>query len=332
MPWWEVAEAAGEEAWANAGSAMHAAAAAPTIRDVDHTPNNSRPPDGPTPEPKPTARRVPAMLMEFVEHTRREVEAAKIRIPFVELEALVAQEEPPRNFFAAVTRHASKAHMAVIAEIKRKSPSAGVFRPEYEGDGFSPEDIAQRYHRGGAAAISCATDERFYGGRLDFIRRIKAVTPLPVLRKDVLLDPWQVWESRAHGADAILLIAECIPEGTMVDMLILAHRLGMTTLLQVHTQESLLRVRQYASFPHPGYGLLGINNRDLTNGRVDVGHTLRLLEHVPDKSVLVSESGATTYEDVKRLRHQQVRIVLVGEHLLRQDDPEAALRLLVRGR
>lgn len=268
----------------------------------------------------------------MVEQKKREVEAAKVQVPFAELEATVAQEEPPRNFFAAITRHASKAHMAVIAEIKRQSPTAGPIRPDYAGESFSPETIAQRYHKGGAAAISCQTDERFFGGRLDFIRRVKAVTHLPVLRKDVLIEPWQVWESRAHGADAIMLIAECVPEGTMVDMLILAHRLGMSTLLQVHTLESLLRVRQYASFPHPGYGLLCINNRDLTTGRVDVGHTLRLLEHVPDRSILVSESGVTTFDDLKRLRKEQVRIALVGEHLMRQDDPGEALRHLLTGK
>jgi len=272
------------------------------------------------------------MLREIVESKKREVEAAKIQIPFAELEAMVAQEEPPRNFFAAVTRHATKSHMAVIAEIKRKSPSAGYFRPDYAGDTFNPESVAQRYHRGGAAAISCVTDETHFDGRLEFIRRVKAVTPLAVLRKDFLVDPWQVWESRAHGADAILLIAECLPEGTMIDMLILAHRLGMTTLLEVHTEESLLRVRQYASFPHPGYGMLGINNRDLTTMRVDVGHTLRLLPHVADPSILVSEAGVTTYADLQRLRKDGVRIALVGEHLMRQEDPGAALKHLLTGR
>lgn len=294
--------------------------------------HNPDPLDGPTREPKPAARRVPAALHEIVEHKKREVEAAKIQVPFTELEALVAQEDPPRNFFAAVTRHASKAHMAVIAEIKRQSPSSGPIRPDYAGDLFNPESIAQRYHEAGAAAISCPTDEHFFGGRLDFIRRIKSATTLPVLRRDFLIDPWQVWESRAHGSDAIVLIAECLPEGTMIDMLILAHRLGMTTILQVHTEESLLRVAKYASFPHPGYALLGINNRDLSNSRVDVGHTLRLLDHVPDRSVLVSEAGITSHDDLKRLRKEHVRIALVGEHLMRQDDPGKALRHLLTGR
>lgn len=299
---------------------------------MSHRPDNPSPLDGPPPEPKPIARQIPGALLEMVEHKKREIEAAKVQIPFAELEAQVAQEEPPRNFFAAVTRHAHKAHMAVIAEIKRQSPSSGPIRPDYAGDLFSPELIAQRYHKGGASALSCQTDERFYGGRSDFIRRVKAVSSLPVLRKDVLIDPWQVWESRASGADAIVLIAECVPEGTMVDMLILAHRLGMSTVLQVHTLETLLRVRQYASFPHPGYGLLCINNRDLSTGRVDVGHTLRLLEHVPDRSILVSESGVTSYDDLKRLRKEQVRIALVGEHLMRQEDPGEALRHLLTGR
>jgi indole-3-glycerol phosphate synthase len=318
------------ESPANAGSTQPAPAATPTILDLDKSP--PEPGQPPTPEPKPSSRQVPAMFREIVESKKREVEAAKIQIPFAELEAMVAQEEPPRNFFAAVTRHATKSHMAVIAEIKRKSPSAGYFRPEYAGDAFDPESVAQQYHKGGAAAISCVTDESHFDGRLEFIRRVKAVTSLPVIRKDFLIDPWQVWESRAHGADAILLIAECLPEGTMIDMLILAHRLGMTTLLEVHTEESLLRVRQYASFPHPGYGMLGINNRDLSTMRVDVGHTLRLLPHVADPSILVSEAGVTTYADLQRLRKEGVRIALVGEHLMRQEDPGVALKHLLSGR
>jgi indole-3-glycerol phosphate synthase len=313
-----------------------AAIALPTIRhlgEAPHNPDPREPMKGPVPEPKPPGpRRAPGVLQEMVEHKKREVEAAKVQIPFAELESMVAQEEPPRNFFSAVTRHASKAHMAVIAEIKRKNPTSGYLRPEYAQDTFGPEGIAQRYHKAGAAAISCCTDEKHYGGRLDFIRHLKAAMPLPVLRKDILIDPWQVWESRAHGADAVVLIAECLPEGTMVDMLILAHRLGMTTLLQAHTEENLLRVRQYAGFPHPGYGLLGINNRDLTHGRADLGHTIRMLKHVPDSSILVTESGVTSHADLTRLRKAQVRIAIVGEHLMRQDDPGSALRELLSGR
>lgn len=271
----------------------------------------------------------PAVLAEIIAHKRLEVERAKAATPFAELEAAVAQEEPARNFFAAVTRHADRGRTAVIAEIKRQSPSAGLIRPEYAGAGFSPESIAQRYHAAGAAAISCLTDERYFGGSLSFINRVKSAVPLPVLRKDFIIDPWQLWESRAAGADAVLLIAECLKESEIVDLSILAQRLGLTVLMEVHDMENLLRVRPYVGFPHAAYFLLGINNRDLSTMRVDIGHTLRLAELVDDRRTLVSESGITSPRDLKRLRGAGVNIVLVGEALMREPDVGEALGRLL---
>jgi indole-3-glycerol phosphate synthase len=270
----------------------------------------------------------PAVLAEILAHKRDEVERAKSKIPFAELEAAVAQAEPPRNFFRAVTRSGTN-ETAVIAEVKRRSPSAGLIRPEYDGEAFRPEAIAREYERAGAAAISCLTDERFFGGHLAFLERIKDAVGIPVLRKDFLIDPWQLWESRAAGADAVLLIAEALTESVMVDMLILAQQLRMTVLLEVHSMENLLRVRPHVGFPHPTYCLLGINNRDLTTMTTSLGHTLRLVDLVEDPSVLVSESGIRTPEDLTRLRDVGVRIVLVGEHLMRQPSPGEALRLLL---
>ncbi len=237
----------------------------------------------------------------------------------------MVQQEPPRNFFAAVTQRIPVRPTAVIAEVKRRSPWAGLIRPEYDGDGFDPAHIARRYHANGAAAISCLTDERSFGGHLSYIERIKDAVPLPVLRKDFIIDQWQLWESRAAGADAVLLIAECLNDSELVDMLILAQQLRLTTLLEVHGIESLLRVRPHVGFPHRSYGLLGINNRDLRSMKVDISHTVRLVDMVEDLNVLVSESGITTASDLVRLRSHGVRIVLVGEHLMRQDDPGAAL-------
>jgi len=271
---------------------------------------------------------IPATLADIIEHKRAEVALAKGSTSFAELEAMVAQEEPPRNFFAAVTRHPYPTHTAVIAEVKRRSPSAGLIRPEYDGS-FSPEDIARRYHGAGAAAISCLTDDKFFGGHLTFIRRIKEAVPLPVLRKDFIIDPWQLWESRAHGADAVLLIAECLTEGQLLDMMILSQQLGLTALLEIHELDNLLKVRPHVGFPHPSYGLLGINNRDLSSMKTDINHTLRLADLVEDRSVLVSESGIRTPADLERLRDVGVRIVLVGEHLMRHADPGAALSALM---
>jgi indole-3-glycerol phosphate synthase len=284
----------------------------------------------PMPEPPATP---PPTLREIVEHKREEVARAKAATPMAELESLVAQAEPPRNFFRAVTRHPDALHFSIIAEIKRRSPSAGLIRPEYQGDGeggFRPETIAAAYHANGAAAISCLTDEQFFGGSLSYLERIKAAAPLPVLRKDFIIDPWQLWESRAAGADAVLLIAECLNESEIVDLLILAQQLQLTTLLEVHDMENLLRVRPHVGFPHAGYALLGINNRNLQTMEVDLGHTLRLADLVEQKSILVSESGIRSREDVLRLRSVGVRIALVGEHLMRQEDPGAALAALTR--
>ena len=294
---------------------------------VSSQPPNPRPDPDPSPEPGKTEPRTPAVLREIMAVKRREVAEAKARAPLSELEALVAQEEPPRNFFRAVTRKSERP--AVIAEIKRRSPSAGLIRPEYDGDGFRPEDIARAYFRNGASAISCLTDENFFGGHLSFIRRVKEAVPLPVIRKDFLIDPYQLWESRANGADAVLLIAECLTESQIVDMLILAQQLQLTVLLEVHSMENLLRVRPHIGFPHPAYCLLGINNRDLTTMTVDLGHTLRLVDIVDDRSVLVSESGIKTPDDLKRLKDEGVRIVLVGEHLMRQPSPGTALAELL---
>lgn len=268
------------------------------------------------------------VLDAIIAHKREEVAALKAVTSFDELEAMVAQQEPPRNFFAAVrpgTPHATR----VIAEVKRKSPSAGWIRPEYEDVSFAPEGIAAQYFEAGAAAVSCLTDRRFFGGDISYIARIKDRVPLPVLRKDFIVDPWQLWESRANGADAVLLIAECLREGELIDLLILAQQLGLTALVEVHEMDSLLRVRPHVGFPHPGYFLLGINNRDLSNMKVDVGHTLRLADLVEDRSVLVSESGIRTFADLVRLREAGVQIVLVGEHLMRAEHPGLALKELL---
>lgn len=273
---------------------------------------------------------MPDALREIVEHKVEEVERRKAEISMTELEAMVAQADPPRNFFRAVTRRPKGVHTSVIAEVKRRSPSAGLIRPEYEGEGFAPETIARQYFDAGASAISCLTDEKFFGGHLSYIERVKAAMPLPVLRKDFIIDPWQLWEARAHGADAVLLIAECLTESMLVDLLILSQQLQMTALLEVHDMDNLLRVRPHVGFPHAGYGLLGINNRNLRTMTTDLNHTTRLVDLVEDTKILVSESGIKTPDDLAHLRTHGVRSVLVGEHLMRQDHPGDALRELLK--
>jgi len=264
------------------------------------------------------------ILDEIVAHKRIEVESARAKVP-VEALAERAQAAPkPRNFFAAVTRASSTVN--VISEVKRASPSAGLIRED-----FDPVAIARAYHENGAAAISCLTESRYFQGSLDFIGQIKDAVPLPVLRKDFIVDPYQLYESRVHGADAVLLIAECLNEAELVDLLILATQLQLTTLVEVHDVESLLRVRPHIGFPHRGYSLLGINNRDLRTMTTDLNHTLRLLDMVEQTRNLVSESGIRTHDDIHRLQRAGINIVLVGEHLMRQEDPGEALRTLIHG-
>jgi len=262
------------------------------------------------------------VLAQIVADKKEEVAASQKSAPLDEVKARAADAAPPRNFYAAVTR--PKGELRVIAEVKKASPSAGLIRED-----FDPVAIARAYHEAGAAAISCLTDAKYFQGSLDYIAQIKEAVPLPVLRKDFIVDPYQVYEARAGGADAILLIAECLGEPQLIDLLILATELKMTVLLEVHDYESLIQVKSHVGFSHPGYQLLGINNRDLKTMATDLGHTLKLIKDVPDLGILVSESGIKTHDDIKRLAEAGVHRVLVGEHLMRQSDIGKALRELI---
>ena len=262
------------------------------------------------------------ILTRIVQDKKAEIARSQARVPTDELKRRAADMAPPRNFFKSLTR--PKDELRVIAEIKRASPSAGMIRED-----FDPVSLAVAYCEHGAAAISCLTDAKYFQGSLDYIAQIKRAVPLPVLRKDFIIDPYQMYEARAAGADAVLLIGECLDEPRLIDLLILATELKMTTLVEVHSVDNLLKVRPHIGFPHPSYTLLGINNRDLKTMETDVTHTLRLCEMVEDTSILVSESGIRTRADVERLEAAGVRRILVGEHLMRQRDVGAALRELM---
>jgi indole-3-glycerol phosphate synthase len=282
-------------------------------------------PSNPAPGNEPDRTNgVPETLERIVARKRVEVEKAKINTPLKTLQVRCAQLEPARNFFAAVVNERDRAHTRVIAEIKRRSPSAGEIRRD-----FDPVSIAKAYAENGAAALSVLTDVEYFGGHLGYIQRVRDAVNLPVLRKDFIVDEYQIWESRAANADAVLLIAEVLPEGDLLDMLILARELGMTTLVEAHDVESLLKVKRHIGFPHAGYSLLGINNRDLRTMKTDLAHTFRVLEMIDDKRVLVAESGIKTADELGKLRAKGVNIALVGESQLRQDDPGKALRELL---
>jgi indole-3-glycerol phosphate synthase len=257
-----------------------------------------------------------SILEQIVETKRQEVAERKVRTPIEKLKETISTLDRPRNFFQAVTKLPVKKPLNLIAEVKKASPSAGVIRAD-----FDPVKIARIYASAGADALSVLTDEKYFQGHLDYIHAIRDAVKLPVLRKDFLIDPYQVYESRAAGADAILLIAECLPTNELIDLQILATELNLTCLIEVHDIDNLMRVRDHViGFPHRSYSLLGINNRDLRTFKTDLGTTLRVTELIEDKEVLVSESGIHTSEDVKKLAAAGVRSVLVGESLMRSDD------------
>jgi indole-3-glycerol phosphate synthase len=225
-----------------------------------------------------------------------------------------------RNFYKAVTKP-NRRGVNVIAEVKKASPSAGLIRED-----FDPVKIAQTYEKCGADAISVLTDEKYFQGRLEYISQIRRQVDLPVMRKDFIIDIWQVYESRAAGADAILLIAEALKPSELMDLMIAAAELTLTVLLEVHHADSLLAVRSLIGFPKKGYSVLGINNRDLTTMQVDLNTTSRLAGLLDSKDELVAESGIKTRADVEKLKAVGVRAVLIGQTLCESPDIAARYR------
>ncbi len=271
---------------------------------------------------------LPAVLGEIVDFKREEIASAKLKEPVEVLEAMIADAEPTRDFFGALV-DPNEQHTRIIAEVKRRSPSAGLIRPEYSHDGFKPELIAQQYSNAGASAISCLTDEKFFGGHLSFINRIKAAVDLPVIRKDFILDLYQITQARAHGSDAVLLIAECLTDAQIAEMLEHANTLDLAVLLEVHSKPNLLRVGPIIKASTHDRVLLGINNRDLTKMVTDLAHTTDLVDLVEDRSILVSESGIKAPADLAKLRSHCVHIALIGEHFMRQPHPGDALKAML---
>lgn len=265
------------------------------------------------------------ILETIVEHKKEEVEKRKRILPLDELQSRIATIDRPRNFYAAVTKQPLR-KVNLIAEIKKASPSAGIIRQD-----FDPIEIAKIYTEAGADALSVLTDEKFFQGKLEYISQIKKVTHLPVLRKDFIIDEYQIYESRAFGADAILLIAAILSPGQILDMLILSSTLKMTAIIEVHDADELLEVRKTIGFPHERYSLLGINNRNLHTQTTDIGNTLRLASMLDEseKEVLISESGIKTPEDIEKLRQVGIRAVLIGETLMRAKDIAAKIEELL---
>ena len=258
------------------------------------------------------------ILEKIVAVKREEITAAQERKPLAAMRADAESRVLTRDFVGAMRRKIAAGQSAVIAEIKKASPSKGVLR-----DDFIPADIAQSYADGdgktSAACLSVLTDRDFFQGEPDFLKQARASCGLPVLRKDFMIDPYQIYESRVMGADCILLIAACLDDARMAELEAIAHSLDMAVLVEVHDQAELQRALKLKT------PLIGVNNRDLRSFEVSLETTLSLRKEVPAERLLVTESGIRTLEDVKRMRDAGVNAFLVGEAFMRADDPGRAL-------
>lgn len=256
------------------------------------------------------------ILQQIVERTRQDLERARRERPEAQLRAGLSHAPPVHDFFAALNVPGT---VRLIAEVKQASPSKGLMRAD-----FDPVAIARTYEQHGAACISVLTDEPFFRGSLDYLRAIRGATQVPLLRKDFILSEYQLVEARLAGADGVLLIAECLDDCDLRKLHRAALELGLTPLVELYEPANLSRVLD------AGATLIGINNRDLRTFETDLGHTLRLIEQIPDECLVVSESGIRTAADVTRLRSAGVSAILVGESLMQSADIGRAVKELMQ--
>jgi indole-3-glycerol phosphate synthase len=255
-----------------------------------------------------------SLLDSIIQHKRGELEEKKRQVDLSALKGCRAYAAGTVSLVKALTDR----RPAVIAEIKKASPSKDVIREE-----FQPGLIARQYAEGGAAGISVLTDHSYFRGRLEYIGEVKEQVDLPVLRKDFIIDPYQIHESRAAGADAVLLIAAVLEPELLFDLKELAKELGMDALVEVHTEEELQSLSGHS------LELIGINNRDLATFETDLGVSMRLARHVPDGAVVVSESGISRPEDLQTLMEHGIQAMLIGEYFMRSAHPGKALHQLI---
>lgn len=257
------------------------------------------------------------MILEEIAAKRRvQLARDKSGVPLETIKRRAEAAPEPKNFRAALRR----GRLSVIAEVKRASPSKGLICPD-----FHPVEIAQAYEAAGADALSVLTEEAYFQGSSDYLREIRRVVPLPILRKDFILDPYQIYEARVLGADAILLIAALLDARTLREYAELAASLGLACVMEAHDE------RELAGVLEAGGAIVGVNNRDLKTFRVDLNTTARLARLVPEECVLVSESGISERKDMERLRNAGADAVLIGETLMRSGDAAETLRGLRDG-
>lgn len=257
------------------------------------------------------------ILQRILATKRDEITERSVVLPLAELRARCADAGPTRGFLQALTSRVADRRHAVIAEIKKASPSQGVIRPD-----FHPDAIARSYEAAGAACLSVLTDVQYFQGADAYLQQARAACALPVLRKDFVIDAWQVYEARLLGADCILLIAAALDDAHLRDLLALADELGLDALIEVHDEGELERALATQG------PLIGINNRNLRSFEVSIDTSLRLRALVPEGRLLVTESGIRTTEDVARLRAAGIHAFLVGESFMRAPDPGTELARL----
>jgi len=261
---------------------------------------------------------VSSILEKIVHHKLAEIDKAKLDKPIQELKASARDAPPPLDFLAALTSHEQVGRVSLIAEVKKASPSKGVIR-----DDFDAIEIALAYAENGASCISVLTDENFFQGSLDHLEKIRRAVDKPLLRKDFILDEYQVWEARAAGADAVLLIAECLDAKQMKRLYQQITGLEMTALVELYDAKNIEAVLDCDP------KLVGVNNRDLNTFDIDLNHSIRVKQELPPTISMVSESGIFTRQDVLLMEQNGVDAVLVGESLMRSEDIGSAVRELM---
>ena len=264
------------------------------------------------------------ILKTIIATKHREIAEGKARRSLEQMKKEAQAQPPARDFVGAIRTKISQGQSAVIAEIKKASPSKGVIRAD-----FRPAEIASSYASHGAACLSVLTDRDYFQGAPEYLQEARAACDLPVLRKDFMVDPYQIYEARSIGADCILLIAACLDDAQMRDFARIAHDLDMAVLVEVHDEAEMERARRVAADARqPDKLLLGVNNRNLRTFEVDIQTTIRLKQGLPAEQLLVAESGIQTREDVQVLRGAGIQAFLVGESFMRAEEPGLALAQL----
>ena len=256
-----------------------------------------------------------SILKKIIDHKLVEIEAAKAQNSLQDVKKESSDAKPVRDFLKAIQ---TPGEISLIAEVKKASPSKGIIRED-----FNPVEIARAYEAAGASCISVLTDQEFFQGHRDFLVEVGNAITLPTLRKDFIIDPWQVYDARAAGADAVLLIAECLEADVLRELHGLINELEMTALVELYDRENVAKV--LACQPD----LVGVNNRDLNTFEVDLEHSIEIRKSLPEEVTFVSESGISTHAEVSRLLRSNVDAILVGESLMREADIVAATKRLL---